>query len=405
MTPNKYHLFLLFLFLSTCSTFNENLDQLSDTINIDLPLNEIETNLAIVNLKVDQNTFDSMYQQPSKEIEIEAFFELYRSKQLVISEELVELELKGNYSKAFSLSSIGVKFDKKYNNRSRKLINPTVVLPHHNLDKIKAIRLRNSGNDFKQTMLKDLSYTQLAIEAGLDLEVAYGEPALVFVNELFLGLLNLRTEANTNGMAGLNDVSKSDITLAKISNPALVKKDGDFDRIDALAEAITAKDIEYLKSEIDLDNFIDYMVFQSYIANVDWPYTNVRFYAVEDQKFRFVLFDLDVVNWVDINRKPLSFIEGNKENMISELFFAFYEEEDFQEQFWDRYKTLLNNGDINHEKFKTIVQNNFENIRTAMPLQIKKYGQPESMMEWQIAVDKLGHMFEVREKKVKNMVN
>jgi len=303
------------------------------------------------------------------------------------------------------LSSIGVKFDKKYNNRSRKLINPTVVLPHHNLDKIKAIRLRNSGNDFKQTMLKDLSYTQLAIEAGLDLEVAYGEPALVFVNELFLGLLNLRTEANTNGMAGLNDVSKSDITLAKISNPALVKKDGDFDRIDALAEAITAKDIEYLKSEIDLDNFIDYMVFQSYIANVDWPYTNVRFYAVEDQKFRFVLFDLDVVNWVDINRKPLSFIEGNKENMISELFFAFYEEEDFQEQFWDRYKTLLNNGDINHEKFKTIVQNNFENIRTAMPLQIKKYGQPESMMEWQIAVDKLGHMFEVREKKVKNMVN
>ena len=87
-------------------------------------------------------------------------------------------------------------------------------------------------------MLKDLSVTQLAIKAELDLDLTYGEPALVYINDQFHGLLNLRTEANTNGMASLYDVKKKEVTLAKITTHALIKKDGDFDRIDRFVEAI-----------------------------------------------------------------------------------------------------------------------------------------------------------------------
>ena len=112
----------------------------------------------------------------------------------------------------------------------------------------------------------------------------------------FYGLLNIRTESNTHGIAGLNSVSKKDLTMAKVTTHELIKKDGDFDRIDDLIAAISRKDIPYLKSEIDLSNFIDYMIFQSYLANTDWPHNNARFYAVETGKFRFVLFDLDICN-------------------------------------------------------------------------------------------------------------
>lgn len=51
-----------------------------------------------------------------------------------------------------------------------------------------------------------MSYTKLAIEAGLDLDLTYEEQTVVFVNNVFLGVMNLRTEANTSGISRLYDV-------------------------------------------------------------------------------------------------------------------------------------------------------------------------------------------------------
>ena len=101
----------------------------------------------------------------------------------------------------------------------------------------------------------------------------------------------------------LSPFSQADETLPSYMKVE-AKKDGDFDRIDDLVDAINEKDIDYLRSEIDIDNFIDYMVFESYIANEDWPSNNVRFHAIEDNKFRFVLFDLDVANQSHLNKSP-----------------------------------------------------------------------------------------------------
>ena len=59
----------------------------------------------------------------------------------------------------------------------------------------------------------------------------YSEQTIVFVNNVFLGVMNLRTESNANGMSGLYNINKTDITLAKISgNGELDKKNGDFNR-------------------------------------------------------------------------------------------------------------------------------------------------------------------------------
>ncbi len=64
--------------------------------------------------------------------------------------------------------------------------------------------------------------------------------------------MNIRTEANTHGMVGLNGVKKKDITLAKITTREFIKKDGDFERIDRFVQAIEQEDIAYIKEELDL---------------------------------------------------------------------------------------------------------------------------------------------------------
>ncbi|MFT5765794.1 MAG: hypothetical protein ACI8X3_003231 [Saprospiraceae bacterium] len=397
----KFPFLLIIVLLWSCSSFNEDIVLLDSQV----PFSEIETNLPVINIVVDKSEFDEIINQVEEEIEIDGLFNLYRNHELLIEDEAIELEIKGGYSTRYPLKTLGIKFEDKYDNRDRSLINPDRVLPHHNIDKIKAIRLRNSGSDFPNTMLKDLSVTQLAINAGLDLDLTYGEAALVYINGNFYGLLNLRTEANTNGMAGLYGVRKSEITLAKITTHELIKKDGDFARIDAFVQAINQKNIDHLKKEIDLNNFIDYMVFQSYIGNTDWPHNNARFYAINEGKFRFVLFDLDKVAWLEMNKSPLKIIEDERvANVLTDLFFVLYKEETFKQAFWDRYNFLLQSGDISIEKFKPIVEANTDKIKSEIQFQINKYNAPGSMTEWNIELDKLTTLFEERETVVKDLV-
>lgn len=392
----KLSFLLLLVLCFGCSKFS-----MDETL---LP-SEIVSNLPVINIAVDGNEFDEMYEKTDEEIEIKGKFSLSRDNELLIENEKVELELKGRFSIRFPLKTLGVKFDDKYDNRDRSLINPVAVLPHHSIDKIKAIRLRNSGNDFENTMLKDLSITQLAIKAGLDIDLTYGEPVLVYINGEFYGLMNLRTEANTNGMAGLNEAKKSEVTLAKITTQELIKKDGDFDRIDALLDAIEVKNIAYLKNEIDLNSFIDYMVFQSYIGNTDWPHNNARFYAINDGKFRFVLFDLDNASRLKIGRSPLNLIDNFwRSNVLGNLFMTLYEDENdnsFKNKFLERYREILQSGNISANKLEEIVDQNSERIEVEMEHQIAKYNAPRTMLEWQIELDKMMVLFQERESAVR----
>lgn len=389
--------FLILTLVFSCTKFNEDF-QLLD-------ISEIETELPVINIEVDCDEFNKMNEEYEEEIEIKGRFSMFRDGNLVIENEEVELEIKGGFSTKFSLKTLGVKFEDKYDNSDRSLINPSKILPHHNLDKIKAIRLRNSGNDFVKTMMKDLSLTQLAINADLNLDLTYGEPVLVYINNDFHGLLNLRTEANTHGVAGLYGVSKSEVTLAKITTHELIKKDGDFDRIDAFVQAIGAGDLNYLKDELDVDNFIDYMVYQSYIANVDWPHNNARFYAINQGKFRFVLFDLDGALRLRVNKEPLNIIEDKRfPNILTDLFFVFYKEESFRQVFWARYNSLLESGMISYDNFKPIVDKNIAQINSEIQLQIGKHQAPRTMIEWNIELDKLLTLFQEREQVVYDLV-
>ena len=389
--------FLMLILFFSCSKFNEDFELLD--------ISEIETELPVINIEVDCDEFNKMNEEFEEEIEIEGRFNMFRNGVLVVENEEVELEIKGGFSTRFSLKTLGVKFEDKYDNSDRSLINPSKILPHHNLDKIKAIRLRNSGNDFVKTMMKDLSLTQLAINADLNLDLTYGEPVLVYVNNEFHGLLNLRTEANSHGMAGLNGVKKSAVTLAKITTHELIKKDGDFDRIDAFVQAIEEENFNYLKEELDIDNFIDYMIFQSYIANVDWPHNNARFYAIDQGKFRFVLFDLDGALRLRVNKEPLNIIEDKRfPNILTDLFFIFYKEESFQQDFWNRYNSLLASGIISYDNFKPIVDENITQISSEIQLQIGKHQAPKTMIEWNIELDKLLTLFQEREQVVYELV-
>jgi len=358
----------------------------------------INTTLKIANLIVDQAEFNEMYSNFGIDIEIDAVLSVYKNGEILLENEVVEIEIKGSSSAKYSLKSLGVKFDNTYNNEDRKLIDPE-ILPFHSLDKIKAFRFRNSGIDFRSTMLKDMSLTKLAIDAGLNIDLTYAEQVVVFVNDAFYGVMNLRTEANTNGMSRLYDVSKSEITLAKINGDGgLEMKDGDFDKIANFIDAIENGDFTYLSNEIDVDNFIDYMIFESYIGNLDWPRNNVRFFAINDGPFRFIMFDLDAAVNRGIDNPPLSFINNSgTANVITDLFNVMYADETFKNIYDARFNDLNNSGLLSSERLDNIITDYKSNIEHIMPVQIDKYNYPETYTNWYINLEQLKHNYKNRE--------
>jgi len=358
----------------------------------------IETSLKVVDLEFDKHDFDRMYENFSNEIEIEGLLNVYKNGVTVIENEPIEAEVKGVASAQHSLKTLGIKFDNDYNNESRKLIDPD-GLPFHSLDNIKAFRLRNSGNDFPNTLIKDISYTELAIQAGLNLDLMYTEQVVVFVNHQFYGVMNLRTEGNTNGMAGLYNVEKEDVTLAKILPDGIVKvKDGDADRINRLISAIENEDYDYVSNEIDIDNFIDYTVYESYIGNRDWLYNNVRFFAIGNGPFRFVLFDLDLAATLHIDYPPVAFINSSSRlSPIRDLFNLMYANPVFKEQFDARLTFMINSGLLSSNKFNQIVDKYANDIAYVMPFQTCRHNLPTNMINWMANLEILKDKFAERE--------
>lgn len=384
----------------SCTTYEENIKKPVQNYRT-LTLENINTDLKVANLIVDIDEFENMYQNFNEDIEIEGILNMYKNNEPLLEDEVIEIEIKGIFSASLELKSLGIKFNDTYDNSQHKLINPK-TLPFHSVEKIKAFRFRNSGSDFGDTMLKDLAYTKLAINAGLNLDLSYAEQVVVFVNNEFFGVMNMRTEANTNGVSKLYDVKKKNITLAKIKEGGIVeKKDGDFDRIDRFLEAIASKNYDDVINEIDKDNFIDYIIYESYIGNRDWPKNNVRFFAIDDGLFRFILFDLDLVSTQNIDASPFAFINNSIENPITDLFNILYANASFKNSYDARFNFLMNSNLLSADKFDVIVATYKNNIEHIMPTQIEKYSFPKTLTDWYFNLEELKSNFKKRENYVK----
>jgi len=399
----KKHLIYIFLLITSfgCSYYQEDLQKEHLTVE-DLSPDKIETSLPIVIITTDEDDFQRMFENPGYDIEIEANVSISRNSGISLNNASAELKIKGNKSAYFELKSLGIKFEQTQTNSQQEIIDVNQVLPFHNLNEIKSIRLRNSGNDFAYSMLKDLCYSDLIIHAQLDLDVMYGEAAHVFVNGAYYGLLNIRTESNPHGISRLYEKKKKDLTMIEVNDPGEIEfKTGDEARIDQLLKDIEDENYDALVDAFDLSNLIDYFIFETYVGNEDWPHTNVRIFAVGNGKFRFVIYDLDKAGNFKIHKAPLYFIEEGIANPIQDLFFVLYDNPNFRAQFNSRYIDLLHSNKINHVVFNTIVDKRMQAIEEDIIYNIEKYSQPAAMLEWYQNIGIIKEVFKKREEIVK----
>lgn len=347
-------------------------------------------------INIVADSFDHMYAYYINDVQISADIEYYDGNGMLLFNKDAQIKIKGAGSANNPMKSIGIVFSDKVNNAVFQLIETSQALPGDNLNQLQSIRLRNSGNDDGYTHFKDLALNELAIRNSIDLELKYGKAVHVYVNDSYFGLLNLRTDNDPIALSDLLGVNVSAITTMKMDTPEndLDFREGDEQVAQALIDAIDNKNGDALNQLIDVDNFIDYILFEDYIGNTDWPHNNVRLYAVNGGKFRFLLYDLD---WAARRNRTqrLPQMEYLEDDLSKIYQILRQHDQGFIEALENRQAELYDL--LSTAKFNAIVDELGETINDDIGYLIQRWGAPHSTFQWRLNIDQLKQDFEVNE--------
>ena len=254
------------------------------------------TTLPVISLSAaPYDLFDAdsgIYTNYTKDWERQAHVEFFEDDKSPGFSEDCGINIYGGQSATAPQKSIAVKFKGEYG--ITKLEYP--LFPGFRVTTFDSFVLRNSGNDFQYTHIRDAMMQTLV----KDLDIDYQEyrPATAFVNGQYWGIYNIREKISEHYVAYRHGVDADSIDMLENNMEVL---HGDSLHYQQLIDYMSTKDMstnaayDYMNSMVDLDECVLYFAAQSYYDNMDWPGTNIKFWRERspEGKWRWILFGLD----------------------------------------------------------------------------------------------------------------
>ncbi len=237
----------------------------------------------------------------NREWERPAFFEWFEPNGTRTIRQEIGLRIHGGWSRHYDQKSLRL----YARNRFGESVLDHPFFPELGIDSFRRLLLRNSGNDWKLAFMRDAIGHELAAEMGLDSQA--WRPSIVYLNGLYWGIQNLRERIDSHYLASRHAINNSQIDL--IQNTV---KSGDLLQWNKLTSFFGTWDninqdqrLSQLGEFVNIDNLIDYVIAQIFLANTDWPLNNVRKWRPrhENGKWQWIPYDLDGILGV-LNRSP-----------------------------------------------------------------------------------------------------
>ena len=221
------------------------------------------------------------------------YFEGQNTKSLL--NQLCETRVQGGATRTNPLKSLAIYANKRFGEKRFKY----EFFPDQKpgLTDFKSLVLRNSGNDFDYLYNRD-AVIQRSVAQHVDLDWQAWRPAVVYINGVYKGMLNIRERANednvyTNHLDAEGD-GLEDIDMFENWNEL---KEGTWDNYDAF-KAFYAEHNHTLAEYaewMDWEEFLNLMIMNLYYNNQDFPGNNIVMWRprAEGGLWRFVAKDTD----------------------------------------------------------------------------------------------------------------
>ena len=219
-----------------------------------------------------------------------ANIELYDTTNNVRINQEVDIRIAGGWTRMNSQKSLVLNPTLKYGNNKFDYDIFRATKPGMNY---KSIMLRNSGNDFDHSMMRD-GFMQSLVMKRMNLDYLAYEPAVCFMNGVYYGIQNLRERSDEDFVYSNYGYNEDEIILLESwkmsSDTEFLKLSNYITNNDITQKAVYDKVCEMM----DMDNFMDYFLTQIYLRNTDWPHNNVKAWKKKDDgKWRWILYDTD----------------------------------------------------------------------------------------------------------------
>ncbi|MBR1708207.1 MAG: lamin tail domain-containing protein [Clostridia bacterium] len=166
-----------------------------------------------------------------------------------------------------------------------------------------SIVLRNGGQDGLYTRVIDGMQARLIDQSGSSVVTQAWRPVIVYINGEYYGHYNLRERAGYKMVAQHEGwLNADDIDMLESNGTSSTQVNhGSNAAYKELVSYVESHDLandteafQYVCSQVDVDNMIDYFIFESFFGNTDPG--NIRFYRNAksgDGKWRYLFYDSD----------------------------------------------------------------------------------------------------------------
>lgn len=330
-----------------------------------------------------------------------------------VFEETVGFRIKGKCSRQKAMKSIGFYWRNEYGNRSLEY----PLFHGSETTQFERLLLRNSGNDFGLTHLKDAAVIQIFKDyARVDFQ-AYS-PCILYLNGEYWGIHNLREMISPHHFKYHYNVDDDLVDLLEGSLLSPGAEDGSCDAfLQDVIGYIEDNDLSItenyltISERIDVGNLIDYIIIETYVGNRDWPVTNCKWWRENKEngmnKWRWIAFDHDVAfNFRYVKDVWIGDLYGEPYNLEKcPGFFIFNNlilNDDFTREFLSRYIFFLETV-FDPDRAEMIVMGMKRDLQKEYPRHQEKW-HTISQRQWESSIDKIISVNRERNKIIKEII-
>ena len=221
-----------------------------------------------------------------KNVEKSASVSLFETDGSLGFSENCGLKIFGGYSRANGKKSLACMFRGTYGASSLDY----ALFGDAGINNFQSFVLRAGGQDAYTSKIRDEMITSLASE-HLGLPVQRYRATVLYLNGEYWGIYFIREKLTDQYVAGNYGVYEEDVTLSNWSGSSC-KPYRDLQNYAKDHDLSKQEHYDYVCSQINVDNYIDYIITQMWIANTDLG--NVKFFKTTEMPWHWALFDTDL---------------------------------------------------------------------------------------------------------------
>jgi hypothetical protein len=274
-------------------------------------------------------------------------------------------------------------------------VNYKVIPNRPNRNTYSNFYLRNGSNQYLVLPYKDAAQVN-AMGGGTKNYFSAWRPATVYINGAYFGLYELREKFDTEYFNTLEGADPDKVEILSKSywyGGVLRPVEGSVESFwesYAAFDQLDPSDTAYWNladAYFDMEWYTDYIIGESWMANIDWPYNNIKIYRSDKTgyRWRFCLIDLELSlapnGWTDCYFDHIQYMMGaDPADPYINIWLKGIMNDRFRHYFINRFADVMNTS-YRNERILEIENTMYMQTLFEMQNEFARWGDPNAILQ------------------------